>query len=133
MTADTQPTAVPTRSALLTSSIDRGATTPALLETTIGDHFDAIAKRYPDHEALVSRHQGIRLTYRELQQKATQLASAMLRSGLTKGDRVGLWSHNNAEWLITQVATAKAGIILVNINPAYRVAEVEYALNKVAC
>ena len=80
MTADTQPTAVPTRSALLTSSIDRGATTPALLETTIGDHFDAIAKRYPDHEALVSRHQGIRLTYRELQQKATQLACAMLRS-----------------------------------------------------
>ena len=133
MTADTQPTAVPSRSALLTSSMDRGATTPDLLETTIGDHFDMIAARYPDHEALVSRHQGIRLTYHELQQKATQLASAMLRSGLTKGDRVGLWSHNNAEWLITQVATAKAGIILVNINPAYRVAEVEYALNKVAC
>lgn len=117
----------------LTQSYDVGTTDKPLLEATIADHFDQIAAQFPDNDVVVSRHQGIRYTYRELQAKANQLASAMLRSGLQTGDRVGIWSHNNVEWLITQVATAKIGVVLVNINPAYRVAEVEYALNKVRC
>ncbi len=117
----------------LPNSYDKGDTDKPLLEVTIGDHFDGVVAKYPDHEVLVSRHQGIRYTYHQLQLKATQLASAMLKSGLQKGDRVGIWSHNNAEWLLVQVATAKIGVVLVNINPAYRVAEVEYAVNKVGC
>ncbi|MCP5916440.1 AMP-binding protein, partial [Klebsiella pneumoniae] len=82
---------------------------------------------HPDKDALISAHQNIRLTYRELQRKVNQLASSMIRMGLQKGDRVGIWSHNNVEWVIMQLATAKAGIILVNINPAYRIFELEYA------
>lgn len=117
----------------LTQSYDVGTTDKPLLEATIAEHFDQITAQFPDNDVVVSRHQGIRYTYRELQAKANQLASAMLRSGLQTGDRVGIWSHNNVEWLITQVATAKIGVVLVNINPAYRVAEVEYALNKVRC
>ena len=117
----------------LPNSYDKGDTDKPLLEVTIGDHFDSVVAKFPDHEVLVSRHQGIRYTYHQLQLKATQLASAMLKSGLQKGDRVGIWSHNNAEGLLVQVATAKIGVVLVNINPAYRVAEVEYAVNKVGC
>jgi len=78
-------------------------------------------------------HQQLRYTYRELQTASNQLASALLGLGLSPGDRVGIWSHNNAQWLLMQLATAKVGLILVNINPAYRVAELEYALNKVDC
>jgi fatty-acyl-CoA synthase len=117
----------------LTTSYDRGAHDVPLIEQTIGDFFDAMAERFPDNEALVSCHQNIRYTYRELQREANRLASALLGLGLQKGDRVGIWSHNNAQWLLTQIATAKAGIVLVNINPAYRIAELEYALNKVGC
>lgn len=116
----------------LTQSYDKGPATP-LIELTIGDFFDQTVERYPDKEALVSAHQNIRLTYRELQQKVNQLASAMIRMGLQKGDRVGIWSHNNVEWVLMQLATAKAGIVLVNINPAYRTFELEYAINKVDC
>lgn len=116
----------------LTQSYDKGPTTP-LIDMTIGDFFDAIVAQYPDKEAIVSIHQNSRLTYRQLQQKANQLASAMINMGLQKGDRVGIWSHNNIEWVLMQIATAKAGIILVNINPAYRIFELEYALNKVDC
>ena len=117
----------------LTTSYDRGAHEVPLIEQTIGDFFDAMADRFPDNEALVSCHQNIRYTYRELRQEANRLASALLGLGLQRGDRVGIWSHNNAQWLLTQIATAKAGIVLVNINPAYRIAELEYALNKVGC
>lgn len=116
----------------LTQSYDKGVTTD-LINMTIGDFFDQIVKQNPDKEALVSAHQNIRLTYRELQQKANQLASAMINMGLQKGDRVGIWSHNNVEWVLMQLATAKAGIVLVNINPAYRTFELEYAINKVDC
>jgi fatty-acyl-CoA synthase len=111
----------------------RGATTPALIEQTIGDFFDAMAARQPQALALVSRHEGQRRSYQQLQAEATQLASALLRAGLQPGDRIGIWSHNNLAWLLMQLATAKAGLVLVNINPAYRTAEVEYALNKVGC
>ncbi len=117
----------------LAQSIDRGATEVPLIEQTIGDFFDAMAARQGEREALVSAHQKRRYSYTKLQAEANQLASALLRSGLAPGERVGIWSHNNAEWVLMQLATAKAGLILVNINPAYRTAELEYALNKVAC
>ncbi|MDR7152376.1 acyl-CoA synthetase (AMP-forming)/AMP-acid ligase II [Hydrogenophaga palleronii] len=117
----------------LTQSLAVGATDVALIELTIGAHFDSVVAQRPDHEALVSVHQGLRFTYRSLQAQANRLASALLRQGLQPGDRVGIWSHNNAEWVLMQLATAKAGLVLVNINPAYRTSEVEYALNKVGC
>lgn len=116
----------------LTQSYDKGPTTE-LINLTIGDFFDQIVAQNPDKEALISAHQNSRLTYRELQRKVNQLASSMIRMGLQKGDRVGIWSHNNIEWVIMQLATAKAGIVLVNINPAYRTFELEYAINKVDC
>jgi fatty-acyl-CoA synthase len=110
-----------------------GATDVPLIEQTIGDFFDDMAARQPGREALVSRHEGLRFTYRELQARAHRLASALLRLGLVPGDRVGIWSHNNAAWVLMQIATAKVGLILVNINPAYRTSELEYALRKVGC
>ena len=116
----------------LKMSQDRGPETP-LIEATIGDFFDAMVERYPDREALVVCHQNIRWTYRQLQQQVNRLASAMIEMGLEIGDRVGIWSHNNAEWLLMQLATAKVGVILVNINPAYRSFELQYALNKLGC
>ncbi len=117
----------------LTHSLSSGATDTPLIEQTLGDYFDAVAARLPEHEALVSVHQGQRDTYGELQRATHQLASALLGLGLQPGDRVGIWSHNCAQWLLMQLATAKVGLILVNINPAYRTAELDYALNKVAC
>lgn len=116
----------------LKMSHDWGPKTP-LIEATIGDFFDAVVEKYPDQEALVVCHQNIRWSYSELQQKVNQLASAMIEMGLEIGDRIGIWSHNNAEWLLMQLATAKVGIILVNINPAYRSFELQYALNKLGC
>jgi non-ribosomal peptide synthetase component E (peptide arylation enzyme) len=89
--------------------------------------------RQGSRDALVSRHQGLRYSYAQLHMAARQLASALLSQGLVKGDRVGIWSHNNAEWVLMQLATAQVGLVLVNINPAYRTSEVEYALNKVGC
>ncbi|MGP1629372.1 MAG: AMP-binding protein [Giesbergeria sp.] len=115
------------------SSQARGASEPPLIEQTIGTFFDSMVQRQPDHEALVSCHQGRRYTYAGLQAEARKLASALLRQGLVPGDRVGIWSHNNFEWVLMQLATAEVGLVLVNINPAYRTAEVEYALNKVGC
>jgi fatty-acyl-CoA synthase len=119
--------------AQLVTSYDRGSQETPLIEQTIGDFFDSMVSRFPDNEALVSCHQQLRYSYRELQREANRLASALLELGLKPGERVGIWSHNNAQWLLTQIATAKAGIVLVNINPAYRIAELEYALNKVGC
>jgi len=118
---------------LLTRSYARGATDTPLIEQPIGAFFDAVVACQPEHEALVSVHQGLRYSYRELQRETDRLASALLGLGLQPGERVGIWSHNNAQWVLMQLATAKAGLILVNINPAYRTAEVEYALNKVNC
>jgi fatty-acyl-CoA synthase len=109
----------------------RGATTPPLLEETIGAVLKAAAQKWPETEALVSVHQGIRWTYAELDAKADALAAGLLALGLRRGDRLGIWSPNNAEWTLTQFATAKIGVILVNINPAYRLSELEYTLNKV--
>jgi fatty-acyl-CoA synthase len=110
-----------------------GNGTQSLLGETLGACFDRIAARFGEREALVSRHQDIRWTYRDLKTRVDNLAVALLRLGLNPGERIGIWSQNNAEWLLVQLATAKAGLILVNINPAYRVTELEYALNKVQC
>lgn len=117
----------------LTESYARGATDQPLIEQTIGAFFDEMVEKVPEREALVVVHQQRRYTYRQLQADANRLASALLKLGLEPGDRIGIWSHNNAEWVLMQLATAKAGLVLVNINPAYRTAEVEYALNKVGC
>ena len=119
--------------AALTESYGKGATDVPLIEQTIGDFFDDMVEKQPDREALISRHEGKRFTYRELQAESNRLASALLNLGLVPGDRVGIWSHNNAPWVLMQIATAKVGLILVNINPAYRTSELEYALNKVGC
>ncbi len=123
----------PQNASPLIQSQATGATEPPLIEQTIGAFFNTMVQRQPGNEALVSCHQGRRYTYAELQREARQLASALLRQGLVPGDRVGIWSHNNAEWVLMQLATAEVGLVLVNINPAYRTAEVEYALNKVGC
>jgi fatty-acyl-CoA synthase len=117
----------------LTLSHDIGATGIPLIEEPIGRHFESMAKRFVDREALVSHHQKVRFTYGELDREANRLASALMRAGLARGDRAGIWAHNCSQWLLMQIATAKAGIVLVNINPAYRVTELEYALNKVGC
>ena len=114
-------------------SYAHGACDQPLLGETIGQNLDGTVARYPEAEALVSRHQGIRYSYREFTDVVDRLACAMARGGIGKGDRVGVWGPNVAEWVLTQYATAKLGVILVNINPAYRVAELEYALNKAGC
>jgi fatty-acyl-CoA synthase len=108
----------------------KGSGEKALIERTIGSVFDDVASEFEDKEALVSRHQALRFTYGQLRQRVDALALALLGFGVQKGDRVGIWSPNNAEWVFAQFATAKVGAILVNINPAYRVPELEYALNQ---
>src|SRR5579872_3730961 len=117
----------------LTQSYVHGVSMTPLIGETIGVHFDKMAARFADRDALIVRAQNIRWTYRELKAKVDALAAGLLALGLSPGDRVGIWSPNNAEWAVTQFATAKAGLMLVNINPAYRLSEVEYALNKVGC
>jgi len=104
-----------------------------LINETIGQHFDNVVARWPKNEALVVRHQGIRWTYSELQAHVDEFAAGLIALGLAPGDRLGIWSPNNSEWVVTQFAAAKAGLILVNINPAYRLSELEYSLNKVGC
>jgi fatty-acyl-CoA synthase len=110
-----------------------GASTAPLLGQTIGAAFDAACAAHPDVPALISRHQKIRWTYAEMRDRVDALAAGLLALGLEPGDRIGVWAPNCAEWALTQFATAKAGLILVNINPAYRLSEAEYALNKVGC
>ncbi|MEQ9641147.1 MAG: AMP-binding protein [Alphaproteobacteria bacterium] len=117
----------------LTQSYVHGASTVPLRYQTIGNAFDETAARFPDREALVVRHQDIRWTYAELKERVDEVATGLVALGLEPGERIGIWSPNNSEWTLTQFATAKAGLILVNINPAYRVTELEYALNKVGC
>src|SRR5487761_753912 len=117
----------------LTLSYVHGASEKPLLGDTIGQFFDAACDRWADRPALVVRHQKVRLSYGELRQEADRLAAGLLTLGLEPGDRIGIWSPNNSEWVLTQFASAKAGLILVNINPSYRIAELEYALNKVGC
>jgi fatty-acyl-CoA synthase len=117
----------------LQESYFRGADSPPLIDVTIPDYLDAIAARFPNREALVSRHQGIRWTYGEYLCEIERLARGLLALGIQRGDRVGIWAPNGYEWCLTQFATARIGAILVCINPAYRLFELEYALNRSGC
>jgi fatty-acyl-CoA synthase len=119
--------------AKLTQSYAHGVSTTPLIGETIGVHFDKAAERWSSRDALIVRQQNVRWSYSELKAKIDAFAAGLLALGLAPGDRIGIWSPNNSEWAITQFATAKAGLILVNINPAYRLSELEYALNKVGC
>jgi fatty-acyl-CoA synthase len=107
-----------------------GASDVPLLGETIGAHFDRIAREHPASEALISRHQGTGYTYSELHREVEDVARGLMALGVEKGDRVGIWSPNVAEWMVVQYATAKIGAILVNINPAYRTHELSYALEQ---
>ena len=111
----------------------RGDTATPLLQETIGRNLESTVDRFPDRDALVSLHQGIRQTYRAFNQSVDLLAMGLLGLGLEVGDRVGIWSPNCAEWVWLQYATAKVGVILVNLNPAYRTHEVRYALAQSGC
>ena len=100
----------------------------SLIADTIGGALNRAAKRWGDSDALVSCHQQLRYSYRELRDEADRAACALIALGVQRGDRVGIWSGNRAEWMVTQYAAAKVGAVLVNINPAYRLRELEYAL-----
>jgi fatty-acyl-CoA synthase len=110
-----------------------GTSDITLLGETIGTALARTVARWPDRPALIVRAQGVRWSWREFSDRVDALAAGLLALGLEAGDRIGIWSPNNAEWVLTQFATARAGLILVNINPAYRLTELEYAMNKVAC
>jgi len=125
MDAGSQATATP--------SYARGAAAPPLLEETIGANFDRTVERFGEREAVVSCEQGLRYTYAELGAAVDLLARGLIAAGMKSGDRLGIWSPNCAEWTLVQYATAKLGVILVNINPAYRSSELEYALRQSGC
>jgi fatty-acyl-CoA synthase len=110
-----------------------GAHPTPLLGLTIGAFLADIAERYGEQDALIVPHQNVRWNYLEFHQRVRQVAAGLLGQGLQPGDRVGIWSQNCAEWVVMQFATATAGLILVNINPAYRRTELEYVLEKVQC
>src|SRR5271170_3382436 len=116
-----------------TESYAHGASDVPLIGETIGASFDRTVATWGDRPGLIVRQQEIRWSYRELGEKVDAFAAGLVALGLQPGERIGIWSPNNAEWVVTQFATAKAGLILVNINPAYRLAELEYALNKAGC
>ncbi|XP_064632359.1 medium-chain acyl-CoA ligase ACSF2, mitochondrial-like [Lineus longissimus] len=111
----------------------QGRSDTPLLGKTIGQLMLEQAEKHPDNEAFVFPHQNIRISFQDLLEQCDKLAAGFLALGIKKGDRVGMWGPNLAEWAITQFATARAGIILVNINPAYQVQELEYTLKKVGC
>src|SRR4051794_12202666 len=104
-----------------------------LLGETIGANLDRAGAQYGDREALVVRHQDVRWTYAELGEEVDRAARSIAALGVGKGDRVGIWAPNCAEWVVVQFATAKLGVILVNINPAYRTTELAYALRQSGC
>jgi fatty-acyl-CoA synthase len=110
-----------------------GAHQVPLIGVTIGAYLDAVAERFGEQDAVIVAHQNVRWTYRQFQRRVDLLAAGLLKLGLNPGDRIGIWSQNCSEWVLTQFATAKAGLILVNINPAYRRSELEYVLDHVQC
>ncbi|MFZ5790998.1 MAG: AMP-binding protein [Pseudomonadota bacterium] len=117
----------------LTQSYVHGASNLPLIGDTIGAHLDRVVEVAPDRPALVVRQQNIRWNYQEFREQVDSVAAGLIALGFEPGQRIGIWAPNNAEWVVTQFATAKAGLILVNINPAYRLHELEYALTKVGC
>jgi fatty-acyl-CoA synthase len=117
----------------MTDSYARGDTSAAMLDETIGANLERAVERFGEREALISCAQGRRYTYAELGAAVDELARALMAAGLATGDRIGIWSPNCVEWTLVQYATAKLGAILVNINPAYRTSELEYALKQSGC
>src|SRR5689334_9898964 len=117
----------------MTTSYANGPSSQPLIGETIGENLERTVARFPDRDALVSCHQNRRYTYAELNGAVDELARGLLAAGLEVGDRIGIWSPNCAEWVLVQYATAKVGVILVNINPAYRTSELAYALNQSGC
>ncbi|CAB1312054.1 unnamed protein product [Coregonus sp. 'balchen'] len=122
---DSPPT-IPT----LTTSYAHGTSSKSLLFSTVGGSLQAAAERFPDREAVVFLQDGVRKTFSQLQQDVDQAAAGLLALGLKRGDRLGMWGPNTYEWILFQFASAKAGIILVSVNPAYQVQELEFALRK---
>ena len=116
-----------------TLAYESGSSARPLLGQTIGENLEQTAARFPERDALVVPFDGVRLTYAELDLEVDRLARSLMAVGLEPGDRVGIWSPNNAAWVLVQYATAKAGVILVNINPAYRTHEAQYALEQSGC
>jgi fatty-acyl-CoA synthase len=114
----------------MTLSYAKGPTGVPLLELTIGESLGDTVERFPHREALVAPHQGYRATWAELSQQVDRAARALMARGVGKGDRIGIWARNRHEWVVTQLATARIGAILVTINPAYQAAELDYALRK---
>ncbi|HJQ94827.1 MAG TPA: AMP-binding protein [Acidimicrobiia bacterium] len=114
---------------MFSPSYASGTSTSPLIGQTIGDNLDAVAGTHPDTTCLVSRHQKIRWSYSDFVEEVERCARAFLALGVERGDRVGIWSPNRAEWTVVQYATAKIGAILVNVNPSYRGHELSYALN----
>jgi fatty-acyl-CoA synthase len=117
----------------MTLAQDAGPTDVPLIHETIGENLAQTVARYPDNEALVVPYQDVRLTYANFAIEVDRVARGLLALGLVPGDRIGIWSPNTAEWVLVQYATARIGAILVNINPAYRTSELEYALNQSGC
>jgi fatty-acyl-CoA synthase len=117
----------------MSRSYASGVAAMPLIGETIGENLERAVERFGEREALVVRHQRLRLTYSELDERVNRLARGLIAAGLRPGDRVGIWAPNCAEWVLTQYATAKAGLILVNVNPAYRTSELEYALRQSGC
>src|SRR5262245_53457681 len=114
-------------------SYAHGASDVPLIGQTIGENLKDTVARFPDRDALVVPFQDVRMSYAQLDAAVDHLAKALLAAGIDQGDRVGIWSPNNAEWVVVQYATARVGIVLVNINPAYRTHELAYALNQSGC
>ena len=125
MEAGKDPTSAPSHA--------RGSESVPLFRETIGANLERTVQRFGDREALVSCSQDVRFTYTQLAAAVDELARGLLGAGIARGDRVGIWSPNCAEWVLVQYATAKIGVILVNINPAYRTSELEYALRQSGC
>ena len=111
----------------------RGTTDPLFASITIPRLLWTTANKFPKKEALVFLEHNIRMSYEELEKTVEELAAGIHTLGMVKGDRIGIWSPNRCEWVLTQFAAARLGLVLVNINPAYRLYELEYALNKVGC
>ena len=110
-----------------------GTSLTPLIGETVGANFDRIVGLYPDRDAVVVPHQDVRWTYAEFGARVDRVARALVGAGLEPGDRMGIWAPNCAEWLLVQYASAKAGVILVNVNPAYRTSELEFVLNQSGC
>jgi fatty-acyl-CoA synthase len=117
----------------MTESYAAGPTGVALLDETIAANFARTVSAYGDRDALVVRHQGIRWTYRQLDERVDEVARALLAAGVEAGDRIGLWSPNRVEWVLVQYATARIGAVMVCINPAYRTSELEFVLRQSGC